>query len=108
MNDKVEMPHITQYSTDIDIILGFDNTVFMFYLSKAYNFEIWCHHLLDNKLYKSKYKVPEIKTEISQNTFVIKDGNNDTHILNFWNRKHVKVDLFKQVGRGATHPTGYN
>ena len=97
LNDQVKIPHVTKYYDDMDVILGFDNIVFVFYFTKAHNFEIWCHHLLDNKLYKSKYKVPEIKTEIWQFTFVIKDGNNDTHILNFGSGKHLKVDLLKLV-----------
>ena len=62
-----------------------------------YNFQIWCHHLLDNQSYKSKHRVPEIMyTDMSDFTYVIKDGQNNAHILNYAG-KHVKVDLYKLI-----------
>ena len=33
----------------------------------------------------------------NQAKFVVKDGNNYAHILNFLSGKHVKVDLFKLI-----------
>ena len=83
---------------DLDFILGFENIIFMFYFEESYNFEIWCHHLLNNESYESKHRVPKIMDSYSQReVFVIKDGNHNAHILNFGTGAHVKVDLYKLI-----------
>ena len=80
----------------IDVILGFENILFMFYFDLHYNLEIWCYHLLHQKSYKSKHKVSKMMKPDSV-LYVIKDSNNNAHILDFVSGKHIKIDLFELI-----------
>ena len=81
-----------------DIILGFEDVIFVFYWT-TYNHDIYCYHLLDNKLYKLEYELPTIMLKYGYTIpiLAVKDDNNNAHILNFETGKHVKVDLFKLI-----------
>ena len=94
--DSMKMAHKRNYEISYDVILGFDDIVFVFYFTKEFNFDIWCHHLCNDMLYKSQYKVPEIFAD-SFSRFVVKDGNNNAHIINYETGQHVKVDLFNLI-----------
>ena len=80
----------------IDVILGFENILFMFYFDVHYNLEIWCYHLLHQKSYESKHKVSKMMKPDSV-IYVVKDSNNNAHILDFVSGKHIKIDLFELI-----------
>ena len=79
-----------------DVILGFENILFIFYFDVHYNLDIWCYHLLHQKSYKSKHKVSKI-VPYHGKLYVIKDSNNNAHILDFVSGKHIKIDLFELI-----------
>ena len=96
-NIKMVQKHRDQL--DLDFILAFENIVIIFYLEKRGS--IYFYHLLTNKTYKCKYKVPEkISSEGDLGIYDIytyKDGYDNAHILKFSSGKHVKVDLYKLI-----------
>ena len=98
-NYKLKLIHnVNGDDFEIDFILDFENIMFMFYFEEDYNFEIWCHHLLNNESFKSDYRVPKIMyNDGNRGVFVIKDGNHNAHILHFGSGAHVKVDLYKLI-----------
>ena len=78
MHDELRMAHKTnEKSRHFDVILGFEGIIFVFYFEKECNFEIWCHHLLSNKSYKSKYKVPEFMGNVKVNKYVVKGSKSE-------------------------------
>ena len=79
-----------------DVILGFENILFIFYFDVHYNLDIWCYHLLHQKSYKSKHKVSKI-VPYHGKLYVIKDSNNNAHILDFVSGKHIKIDIFELI-----------
>ena len=109
MNEAAEWQHyddiqfngwIHTFDDAYDAILGFANIILIF---DFYNLDIMCYHLLDNTSYKSKCKIPETMKYNPRgrssgiNSFAIKNGDNNVHIINFGSGKHVQADLFKLI-----------
>ena len=97
---QIEGRHDLRGDYEFDVILAFENIVAIFDFQAL---EIWCHHLLDNKSYKSLYQIPE-SMEYSNYEYVqscvVKAGNNYAHILNFASGDHIKIDLHKLMPKG--------
>ena len=77
----LKMPYTTEINF-FDILLVFNNIIFIFYFIENSYHDIWCIDLLNNKLIKTKYNTPTFNT-YRYNIYAMKDNNNNVHIINF-------------------------
>eukprot|EP01084_Bolivina_argentea_P282764 484088_1 len=77
----LKMPHCKDW-WGFDILLAFDNIIFIFYYLSENEEDIWCIDLLNNKLIKTKYDSPKFE-DYYLNMYVMKDSNNYGHFINF-------------------------
>ena len=88
LNEKLTMPQ-TRSCTSYDALL-FGDVIIVFYVHNQY--DIWCLDLLNDKWYKSIYKVPKLVER--KNVYVFKNrDNDDVHLLSFENQLHFVADL---------------
>eukprot|EP01084_Bolivina_argentea_P127304 225161_1 len=91
----LKMPHSAGIDS-FDILLAFDNIIFIFYFVKNSYHDIWCIDLLNNKLIKTKYNTPKF-SEYDQNIYVMKDSNNNGHIINFKSGEKYTFNLHNLI-----------
>ncbi len=102
----LKMPYSTNDSW-FDILLAFNNIIFIFYYIKNSHHDIWCFDLLNNKLIKTKYNTPKF-SYYGDNIYVMKDNNNGC-IMNFGSSEHFKCNLHNLVPKEVikSHQTYY-
>eukprot|EP01084_Bolivina_argentea_P292657 503168_1 len=82
------------HDVDYDILLGFENVLFVFYFDGKHNGAVYALDLFFNKWYKSNHYLPHQQTCFQQcNMYVVKNKY-DAHLLDFDQSKHFKVSLF--------------
>ena len=87
------MPHYA-HSGRYDILVGFQNIIFIFYFCYHYDESngIYCLDNLFNKWYKSAYKAPHYINS-HRNIYALKDKNNFVHIIDFYTGEHCMLSL---------------
>eukprot|EP01084_Bolivina_argentea_P189505 325879_1 len=90
----IKMPHIVGDELTYDILLVFDNIVFIFYFVRNWYLDIWCIDLLNNKLIKTKYNTPILDLYTAENIYVMKDSDNYGYIVNFKSGKRYKFNVY--------------
>eukprot|EP01084_Bolivina_argentea_P043043 79331_1 len=84
------MPHAVVDEHDHDVLL-YDDIIFVLYFSDKNDNEIWCLDLLHKEWFKSKYNVPK---GVHRNSHVIKNNNNDIHILDFHTQNNFSINMY--------------
>ena len=106
INEDINLFVSPTNSTHFDVVLGFENIVFVFYFWEDVDvdgfasWDIWCYHLLNNQRFRSKFEVPDIDFGFTGNkrqSFAIKDKDDYVHIVDFISQIHIKVDLYKLI-----------
>ena len=97
-DEKLRMPFKVSSIFELinfNVILGFDNILFLFYFPTTGCKQIYCLDLLNMKWIKTNYFVPK-QIQSPFNIFVFKYGN-DAHLIDFFNKYHFTIDLFKII-----------
>ena len=93
--NKLKMPYDISSMFELinfNVLLGFENIIFLFYFPSTGCKQIYCLDLLNMKWVKTKYVIPNCITS-PFNIFVFKIGDN-VHLIDFFSKYHFKIDLY--------------
>merc|ERR1712129_242386 len=91
LRTHLKMPHVIKDERHFDVV-SYGHSLIGFYFGISTFSDIWCLDLLDEKWYRSKFKVPQ---RTSSAAYVLKDKLDDAnvHLLDFEHNDHYKMNI---------------